>query len=329
MSVLAVTMGDPAGIGPEIALKALRNRLLFPAHRLYVVGDAGVLHARAKLLHIECNINSISHPSEITDDAVNVVSVGSITPENYQTGSVSALCGAVSYNYILEAIRHAREHMCDGIVTCPINKAALKAAGVSYPGHTEMLAHETGTRRFAMMFQLENVSVVHVTTHCSVREALELINRERVGASIELLHDALLSVGIAQPRLAVAGLNPHAGEGGIFGREEIDHVIPAIENARCKGFNITGPLPPDAVFMSAFAGKYDGVVAMLHDHGFVALKSRDFSSAVNITLGLPIVRTSPGHGTAFDIAGKGIASEKGLIHAIQAAVKLVHTMRRK
>jgi 4-hydroxythreonine-4-phosphate dehydrogenase len=215
----------------------------------------------------------------------------------------------------------------DAIVTNPINKEALAMAGIPYPGHTEILADKTNSKSYSMMFACENVYVVHVTTHVSLKQAIGMISRERVISHTRLLDTALKSLGISKPRIAVAGLNPHAGENGLFGDEEILHIAPAIAQAAAEGILASGPYPPDTVFMRAFKGEFDGIVSMLHDHGFVALKSRDFEAGVNITLGLPIIRTSVGHGTAFDRAGKNISSEKSLLAALQAAVRMVENRR--
>ena len=200
-------------------------------------------------------------------------------------------------------------------------------AGIHYPGHTEILAEKTGTQDFSMMFACENVYVVHVTTHVSLKQAIGMISQARVLSHTRLLSTALKSLGFAAPRIAVSGLNPHAGENGLFGDEEIIHISPAIAQAKAEGILASGPYPPDTVFMRAFKGEFDGIVSMLHDHGFVALKSRNFGAGVNITLGLPIIRTSVGLGTAFDKAGKGIASEKSLLAALHTALQMVESRR--
>jgi 4-phospho-D-threonate 3-dehydrogenase / 4-phospho-D-erythronate 3-dehydrogenase len=248
--------------------------------------------------------------------------MATIIPADFTIGKPQANCGRASFGYVVKAIDLALGGKIDAIVTNPISKEALKSAGIHYPGHTEILADKTGVKNFSMMFACENVSVVHVTTHVSLRQAISMISTERVLSHTRLLNNSLKNIGIANPKIAVAGLNPHAGENGLFGDEEILHITPAIQQAKNEAINASGPYPPDTVFMRAFKGEFDGVVSMLHDHGFVALKSRDFEAGVNITLGLPIIRTSVGHGTAFDIAGKGIASEKSLLAAISAARKL-------
>jgi 4-hydroxythreonine-4-phosphate dehydrogenase len=250
-----------------------------------------------------------------------------IHPDQFSIGTINMLCGKAAFSYINTAIDLALGKKIDGIITNPINKESLQLAGVNYPGHTEIFAARTGVTDFAMMFLLEKVCVAHVTTHCSLRQAIDLITSDRIIKKIALLNDALILLGFNNPRIAVGGLNPHAGEHGLFGTEEIDQIIPAIDSAIKSGINVSGPYPPDTVFMRAFRGEFDGVVAMLHDHGFVALKSRDFENGVNITIGLPIIRTSVGHGTAFDIAGKGKASPESLLRAIEAAEKMYYNKR--
>jgi 4-hydroxythreonine-4-phosphate dehydrogenase len=320
---LALTMGDPAGIGPEIALKALTSGDLPPDCRIIVIGDLSVLEQAAGFVGRPARIHAVSSAAEHRDGFVNVLDMRCITPADFTMGVVSAKCGKAAYAYILKAIELAKAGLVAGAVTNPINKEALRAAGIDYPGHTEIFAHETGVTDYSMVFQLDAVAVAHVTTHCSVRQALDLITTDRVVRMARLLDATLRRMldGRA-PAIAVGGLNPHAGENGLFGDEEISRIIPAVKLARAEGMNVSGPFPPDTVFMRAFKGEFDGVVAMLHDHGFVALKSRDFENGVNITVGLPIVRTSVGHGTAFDIAGAGAASEKSLLAAIRTAQKL-------
>jgi 4-hydroxythreonine-4-phosphate dehydrogenase len=321
-SILALTMGDPAGIGPEIAAKALSSPHL-PAHsRVFVIGEAELMERARRLVGSPLSINPMATPEDFRDHHINVMDLHRIRADQFSIGTVDARCGAAAYAYILTAIRLAKEGLIDGVVTNPINKEALHAGGITFPGHTEIFAHETATSIYAMMFMLDTVAVVHVTTHCSLRQAIDLITAQRVLVQIRLLHATLQNLAIPHPRIAIGGLNPHAGEHGLFGTEEIMHICPAITRAKAEGIDAIGPLPPDTVFMRAFKGEFDGVVAMLHDHGFVALKSRDFERGVNVTIGLPIIRTSVGHGTAFDIAGSGRASEASLLEAIRVAAKL-------
>lgn len=317
--ICAITMGDPAGIGPEIALKALISKELPSKCIVFIIGDAGVLNKANTSLALSAKVNVLSSIDEIKSGCVNVLDMKQVSINDFFMGKAQAICGSASYAYVIKGIELALKGDIDAIVTNPISKEALKMAGINYPGHTEILADKTGTRHFSMMFASENVHVVHVTTHVSLKTALTMISKDAVLTHTRLLHAALKNLGIQTPRIAVSGLNPHAGENGLFGDEEILHISPAVAQAKNEGIDALGPFPPDTVFMRAFKGEFDGIVSMLHDHGFVALKTRNFEGGVNITLGLPIIRTSVGHGTAFDIAGKGIASEKSLIAAIKAA----------
>jgi 4-hydroxythreonine-4-phosphate dehydrogenase len=319
--LFALTMGDPAGIGPEITIKALLSGI---STDIVVIGDIKVLQNAAKYTGLKPEINTIEEIDDYIPGKLNIINMRIIKPEQFSIGTINAQCGQAAYAYINRAIDLALEKKVKGVITNPINKESLQLAGITYPGHTEIFAARTGVSDFAMMFLLDNVCVAHVTTHCSLRDAINLITQDRVFQKINLLNDALRGLGIKNPRIAVGGLNPHAGEHGLFGTEEIEHITPAINRARENGLNVSGPYPPDTVFMRSFKGEFDGVVAMLHDHGFVALKSRDFENGVNITIGLPIVRTSVGHGTAFDIAGTGKASPTSLLRAIEAAEKLAN-----
>jgi len=321
--LFALTMGDPAGIGPEIAIKALARLRRSRRVCVCVVGDLAVLAEAARSVRVSVPaLHAMSSIRDYRANAINVLDMGAITPQKYRTGRVSAACGRAAYTYIERAIDLALAGEVAGVVTGPINKEALKAAGIDYPGHTEIFAARTHTRDYGMVSMLDNVAVTHVTTHCSLRQAISRITTARVSAHIGLLDGLLCDAGIAAPRIAVAGLNPHAGESGLFGTEEIRVIAPAVKRAAARGMNVQGPFPPDTVFMRAFRGEFDGVVSMLHDHGFVALKSKNFDDGVNITVGLPIIRTSVGHGTAFDIAGKGVASERSLLAAIEVARRL-------
>jgi 4-hydroxythreonine-4-phosphate dehydrogenase len=320
--LFAITMGDPAGIGPEIALKALVSRDLPGDCRIFVIGDLAVLEENRKIVPAAPLLRAMAYADDFASGAINVLDMKQISIKDFTVGKALAACGKASYNYVIKGIELCLSKKICGMITNPISKEALHMAGINYPGHTEILADKTGTKEFSMMFAEENVYVVHVTTHVSLKNAIGLVTRERVLVNIRLLHETLRGLGIKAPRIAVGGLNPHAGENGLFGNEEIEHIVPAVEDAKKLGINASGPYPPDTVFMRAFAGEFEGVVSMLHDHGFVALKSRDFENGVNITVGLPIIRTSVGHGTAFDKAGKGTASEKSLLAAVRAAVML-------
>jgi 4-hydroxythreonine-4-phosphate dehydrogenase len=317
--VFVLTMGDPAGIGPEIALKALTSKKLGAGYRIAVVGDLSIMKTVAKKLKQRVVFNAVTDIREAKRETVNVLDMQQLLPSDFTVGKVDAATGRASYAYILRAIELAMEGSAAGVITNPINKESLHRAGINYPGHTEIFADKTGASEYTMLFYLDGVGVAHATTHCSLRQAIEMISKELVLSQIKLLHVAMKQLGVKRPRIAIGGLNPHAGEHGLFGSEEADHIVPAIEAARALGIDVRGPYPPDTVFMRAFKKEFDGVVSMLHDHGFVALKSRNFEGGVNITIGLPIIRTSVGHGTAFDKAGKGTASPESLLRAINAA----------
>jgi len=318
--LFALSMGDPAGIGPEIALKAFLKREF--AESVLMVGDAAIMKSEANKRGNPININAIRTISEFKSGALNILDCGGLAPDSFETGKAQAVCGEASFVYISKAIELALSGEVDGVITNPISKESLALAGIAYPGHTEIFADKTGTTDFSMLFLLKNIGVAHVTTHCSLKKAIASITIDRVLIHINLLNDLLKQTGIAAPRIAVGGLNPHAGEKGLFGDEEITTINPAIERARQQGIIASGAFPPDTVFMRAFKGEFDGVVSMLHDHGFVALKSMDFENGVNVTIGLPIIRTSVGHGTAFDIASKGVAHETSLLCAHEVALRM-------
>jgi 4-hydroxythreonine-4-phosphate dehydrogenase len=326
ITTLALTMGDPAGIGPEIALKALSNTAALPQNcRIMIIGDLEVLQNTAGLAGVKSLIRAMKSETDTEPLAINILDMHTVSPLDFKIGIASALCGKAAFAYICKGIEMAMAGTINGIVTNPINKLALSLAGINYPGHTEILAEKTKTTDYSMVFMLDNISVAHVTTHCSLKQAISLINEDRVHSTIQLLNTTLIANKIKSPRIAVGGLNPHAGENGLFGSEEEVHISPAVKKAKALGINVSGPFPPDTVFSRAFKGEFDGVVSMLHDHGFVALKSRDFENGVNVTIGLPIIRTSVGHGTGFDIAGKGTASEKSLVNAIRVAARMAQS----
>ncbi|NLL15192.1 MAG: 4-hydroxythreonine-4-phosphate dehydrogenase PdxA [Fibrobacter sp.] len=325
--IFALTLGDPAGIGPEITIKALSSAE--NSYPVVVIGDLAVLQNAARILKIDPVFHAVSDIEDYRESAINVLDLKILSPQQYKLGAAQPLCGKASYLYIQKAIDLAIDKQVDGVITNPINKESLRMAGINFPGHTEIFAQRTNSSDYSMLFLLRNVGVAHVTTHCSLREAIGLISKQRVLKNIHLLNRAMKGLGVSVPRIAVAGLNPHAGENGLFGDEEIIQISPAIQQASKEGIVVSGPYPPDTVFMRAFRGEFDGIVSMLHDHGFVALKSMDFEHGVNITIGLPIIRTSVGHGTAYDLAGKGLASEESLKAALRAASLLCKNRREK
>ena len=317
----AVTMGDPSGIGPEIVVKMYLRR---PEQRHWiVVGDRLVIEHAIRALGADVRVRALSSvPEAVFDDGALNVLCSSQLSALPPVGRVSASSGRAAFDAIVVAIRLARDGFVRGIVTAPINKEALSAAGLRYPGHTEILADYGGARKVAMMLANDEIRTVLVTIHCSLAEA---IRRSDFGAqmdAIRLAHAGAQALGVASPRVAVAGLNPHAGEGGLFGDEEIRIIRPAIEAARAEGIDASGPWPGDTVFMQARQGRFDIVVAQYHDQGLIPVKYMGLDRGVNVTLGLPFVRTSPDHGTAFDIAGRGVADPSSLEAAFDYAARL-------
>ncbi|EHH67165.1 4-hydroxythreonine-4-phosphate dehydrogenase PdxA [Gluconobacter morbifer] len=318
---LAVTMGDPAGIGPEIVVRMFLRR---PAQRRWiVVGDPLVMRHVLAALDPSARMRRITTPADarFDDGALNVL-VSSECVALPQVGQVSAESGRAAYAAIVSAIRLAKAGTIRGIVTAPIHKEALAAAGLHYPGHTEILAEQADGARVAMMLANEDIRVVLVTIHCSLGDAILRADRHAQMAAIRLAHAGARALGIEHPRVAVAGLNPHAGEGGLFGDEETRIIGPAIAQARREGINASGPWPGDTVFMQARERRFDIVVAQYHDQGLIPVKYMGLAQGVNITLGLPFVRTSPDHGTAFDIAGQDIADPSSLETAFDYALRL-------
>lgn len=332
--ILAVTMGDPAGIGPEIAVKAFSNPWVYEQCRPLLVGSTSVIENALKFGNSEMSVNSILNVKEAQFklgeiDVLDIgMEVGKIAP-----GVVSAEGGNLAFHSIIKAIELAKSGEVDGTVTNPINKKALNEAGHHFSGHTEIYAHFTNTPKYAMLLADDKLRVIHVSTHVSLREACDLAKKERILEVIGILNNGLKKLGFKNPRIGVAGLNPHSGDSGLFGDEEIKEISPAIEEAQKNGIDVTGPVPPDTLYALAAGGKFDGCVAMYHDQGHIPFKVVGFQwdeetgnmksvKGVNITLGLPIIRTSVDHGTAFEIAGKGIASPEALLCAIEYAVKL-------
>lgn len=320
--LLGVTVGDPAGIGPEIVLKAAGDTRAGAA-RLLAIGSMRALESASRLVPDPPDLREVGSVSEArfepgTLDVITVASDCAVP-----VGRLSAEAGRIAYEGVEQAVDLAVRGDIDGIVTAPLNKEAMALAGYRYPGHTEILAGLTGTRDFAMMLTAHKLRVVHVTTHVGIRRMLEQVTTERVLTTVTLAYEAMRRMGIRSPTVGVAGLNPHAGEGGLFGDEEARIITPAIEQARARGIDATGPWPADTLFGRAAAGDFDVVVAMFHDQGHIAVKVLGFETGVNATIGLPIVRTSVDHGTAFDIAGTGRANHDSLVEAILVGATMV------
>jgi len=318
VNLLGITMGDPAGIGPEIIFRAFEKRDDF-RKKSVIFGSYKVLKYYAQLLNINKTLKVINAINEFDKDMINIINVVDLDMKDFKIGEVSALCGDSAYKYIEKAIEYAKKGEVKAVVTAPLNKEALHQGGHNFAGHTEIFAKLTDTKKYSMMLTNGDFRVIHVSTHVSLREACDRVKKHRVLEVIELANDTLKRMRVDKPRIAVAGLNPHAGESGLFGREEIDEIIPAIDAACKLGINVEGPIAPDTVFLKAHKGQYDVVVAMYHDQGHIPTKLLAFDTGVNITVGLPIIRTSVDHGTAFDIVGKGIAKGDSMIEALIAA----------
>ena len=335
--LLGITMGDPAGIGPEIIVKSLNLPLIYDICTPVVIGDRQVLANACSYSSVDLQLRPVSNIKEALGEhgTIDYYELGKISQSSVKTGECSAVGGEAAFQYIIKAIDLANENLIDAVVTAPINKEAINLAGYRFAGHTEIFAHYTNAKpgSFAMMLTSGSFRVIHATTHVSIRKACDLITKDRVLATIRLAKQAVELLGVTSPYIGVSGLNPHSSENGLFGDEESNEIIPAIESARAEGIQAEGPVPPDTVFVKALGGKYDIVVAMYHDQGHIPLKLHGFSlssekdkkasvSGVNATIGIPIIRTSVDHGTAFDIAGKNIADHQSLVDAIEMAATM-------
>lgn len=321
MPKVAITMGDAAGVGPEIILKALKARPEYQ-EQCVVYGSFDVLRYYNEKWNMGLTLHGVSASSQCAAGAVNIVDPFPLAMEDFAVGQLSARCGDGAYRYLEAAVCAAQSGEVTAVVTAPLNKEALHMGGHLYAGHTEILADLTGAKDYAMLLWSDTLKVIHVSTHVSLRQACDLVTKERVATVIRLGDQVLKRAGVERPRIAVAGLNPHAGEHGLFGDEEQTQLIPAIDECRGEGIDVVGPEPPDTVFFKGSQGQYDLVVAMYHDQGHIPLKVLDFKKGVNMTVGLPVIRTSVDHGTAFDIAGTGVADEASLLEALRIALFL-------
>ena len=325
--IVAITIGDPSGIGPEVVVKALTHQDMLEACHLLVLGSAPLLEQTARSLGLSLNATLVSSAAEATANPVSILDMGNLNAEDVVPGTVSAVAGKASVEWILQAAELLRSGQVQSMATAPINKEAAQAAGYKEVGHMEILQRFSGAKEVATMLTAGRLRVVHLTTHRSLARAVEFVTTEHVLAKIELTDRCFKEWGFSTPRIAVAALNPHGGEAGLLGREEMDEVTPAVEEAQRQGMDVVGPIPADSVFPQAIAGRYDAVVVLYHDQGHIPIKVVDLDGSVSINLGLPFVRTSVDHGTAFDIAGKGIARETGMKNAIQAAAYIASTGR--
>ncbi|RRB02940.1 4-hydroxythreonine-4-phosphate dehydrogenase PdxA [Larkinella rosea] len=339
--IVGITMGDPASIGPEIAVKALLNPAIYELCNPILVGDAGVFADISKRLKLDAVFNVVTSvpDAQFQLGTIDVYDLANVDLATLKFGEISAMAGEAAFASVKTVIDLALADEIDATVTGPINKKSINEAGHHFAGHTEIYAQFTNTKKYGMLLVEDRMKVIHVSTHVSLRQACDLVKKDRILEVIELLHNGLISLGETNLKIGVAGLNPHAGDSGLFGTEDDEEIRPAVEEARRRGFDADGPVPADTLFSKAATGYYGGVVAMYHDQGHIPFKLTGFKwnaekkqmdsvKGVNITMGLPIIRTSVDHGTAFEIAGKGVASADAMLLAIESAVQLAKNRRK-
>ncbi len=323
-------MGDPAGVGPEIVAKAVADPALQDLARVIVVGDRGIMDQAITITGADLTIRSVDDPAQgsYEQGILNLVDLANIDLNNFQFGKVSAMCGQAAYDYIAKSIDLAMTGKVDAVSTTPINKEALKAAKIPYIGHTEIFGALTGTEDPLTMFEVHGMRVFFLTRHVSLRQACDLVTKERIIDYVKRCKEVLETLGVKDGTMAIAGLNPHSGEHGLFGNEEVKEVFPAVEELQQQGYNVVGPIGADSVFHLALQGRYNSVLSLYHDQGHIATKTLDFERTIAITGGMPILRTSVDHGTAFDIAGKNLASPVSMVEAIRLAALYAPAFRR-
>jgi len=330
--VIGVTMGDPAGIGPEIAIKSLMKPEMYLVCRPVLIGDLSVLENTAERLGLDVKFKTLKSPRSAGREnaAIELIDLGNVDLQRLEIGKVSAEAGRASIDYIDKAVEYALMGELDAVVTGPINKKAISLAGSPHIGHTEMIAALCGVKEPLTMFWVRGARIFFLTRHMPLRNALEAVKEQRIVEMTVEIADALKTIGLDEPRIAIAALNPHASDGGLIGTEDEQEIKPAVEELRKRGINVLGPIPADSVFHQAVEGRYDAVLSLYHDQGHIAAKTLDFYGTVSVTLGLPFIRTSVDHGTAHDIAGTGIANPRSLEEATKLAAVIVgKTQERK
>lgn len=321
--IIAVTMGDPAGIGPEIVAKSIADKATFDVARCIVIGDKKVMEKAIKIVGADLKVNVVESPADgdYSYGVLNMIDLDNIDMSRFEYGKINAMCGQAAFDYIKKSIEITMDKQADAVATTPINKESLHAAEVDFIGHTEIFGALTGTADPLTMFETNGLRVFFLTRHKSLRDMLDDIKKDRIIDYVERCTDALRRLGVNEGTMAVAGLNPHSGEHGLFGWEEVKEIAPAVEELKERGFNVAGPVPADSVFHQAAQGRFNSVLSLYHDQGHIATKTLDFDRTISITNGMPILRTSVDHGTAFDIAGKGIAGAVSMEEAIRLAAK--------
>ena len=321
--IIAVTMGDPAGIGPEIVAKSIADKATYDVARCIVIGDKKVMEKAIEIVGADLKVNVVESPADgdYSYGVLNMIDLDNIDMSMFEYGKINAMCGQAAFDYIKKSIEITMDKQADAVATTPINKESLHAAEVDFIGHTEIFGALTGTADPLTMFETNGLRVFFLTRHKSLRDMLEDIKKDRIIDYVERCTDALRRLGVKEGTMAVAGLNPHSGEHGLFGWEEVKEIAPAVEELKERGFNVAGPVPADSVFHQAAQGRFNSVLSLYHDQGHIATKTLDFDRTISITNGMPILRTSVDHGTAFDIAGKGIAGAVSMEEAIRLAAK--------
>lgn len=321
--LIAVTMGDPAGIGPEIVARTIDDKEIFNIARCIVIGDRRIMEKAIQIVGADLKIHVTDNPAEgdYSEGVLNLIDLDNINMDQFEYGKVSAMCGQAAYDYIAKSIEITMSGQADAVATTPINKESLHAAEVPFIGHTEIFGALTGTEDPLTMFETNGLRVFFLTRHKSLRDMLDDIKKDRIIDYVQRCTEALRKLGVNEGTMAVAGLNPHSGEHGLFGWEEVNEIAPAVEELKKQGYDVAGPVPADSVFHQAAMGKYNSVLSLYHDQGHIATKTLDFDRTISITNGMPILRTSVDHGTAFDIAGKGIAGAVSMKEAVRLAAK--------
>lgn len=327
---IAVPIGDPAGVGPEIVAKAIASKETVGAARCVIVGDKEIMENAIRISGVNLNIHCIQTPQEgdYCEGVLNLIDLRQIRPDQFVFGQVNGLCGQAAYAYIAKSIALANEGSVDAVATTPINKESLRAGNIDFIGHTEIFGALTGTEDPLTMFETNGMRIFFLTRHVSLRDMLDLIKKDRIKDYVKRCLEALEKLGVKEGTMAIAGLNPHSGEHGLFGWEEVNEIMPAVEELREEGYNVVGPVGADSVFHQAAIGRYNSVLSLYHDQGHIAAKTLDFEKTISITNGMPILRTSVDHGTAFDIAGKGVVSAVSMIEAILLAAKYAPSFTR-
>lgn len=321
--LIAVPVGDSAGIGPEIVVKAAADEKVIKEARCVVIGSKDIIEQAIEIADVHLRINLLETPEDgvYEEGILNLIDLKNVDMQKFAFGKVSGMCGRAAYEYIAKSIELANEGKVDAVATAPINKESLRAGGIDFIGHTEIFGALTKTYDPLTMFETNGMRIFFLTRHVSLREMLDMITKERIKDYVKRCLKALEKLGVAKGTMAVAGLNPHSGEHGLFGQEEVNEITPAIQELREEGYDVVGPIGADSVFHQAAIGKYNSVLSLYHDQGHIAAKTLDFERTIAITNGMPILRTSVDHGTAFDIAGKNTVSAVSMVEAILVAAR--------